>query len=74
MLKKSSELVKEPVMKTIKNYFKHMDSENLNNICAEELNDLTKEIYQKVGLEIGAYYNGQKFKCQHKSGWFSYKI
>ena len=39
-------------MKIINNYFKRMDSKNLKNMCAEELNDLTKEISRKVGLEM----------------------
>ena len=52
MLEKSSELVKEPVMKIINKYFKRMNSKNLKNICTEELNDLTKEIHRKVGLEM----------------------
>ena len=52
VLEKPSKLVKEPVMKIINNYFRRMDSENLKNMCAEELNDLTKEISRKVGLEM----------------------
>ena len=44
--------MKEPVMKIINNYFRRMDSENLKNMCEEELNDLTKEISRKVGLEM----------------------
>ena len=52
VLEKSSELVKEPVMKIINNYFKRMDSKNLKNMCTEEMNDLTKEISQKVRLEM----------------------
>ena len=44
VLKKTSEPVKEPVMKLKKKYFKCMDSDNQKNICAEGLNNLTKEI------------------------------
>ena len=32
-------------MEIIKNYSVRMDSKNVTNIGAEELNDLTKEIY-----------------------------
>ena len=39
-------------MKKINNYCKCMDSKNLKNICAKDLNDLTKEISRKVGLEM----------------------
>ena len=45
--KKPSEPVKESVMEIIKNYFEHMDSENVMNIGAEELNYFNKNILKK---------------------------